>query len=315
MQEPSICHFVRRRGTCLVAVVLSLVVSGRFASAQATDPNVVQFIPPAEHSATLSNGQPVVSRYDISFFQVGAAQAFMNIDLGKPAPQADGVIRVDINNRFGAWPMPNVPCDARVTAIGPNGTNISMPSSSFVYTCTPSLSSTSQSLGAAGGTGSTQLTTGTHCGWQAVSSAAWLTITSAASGVGSAGMTYTAAANTATSGRSATIAVGGLTYTVTQAGTSSQANVPPTVRLTQPVSGSTARMGPPLKITAEASDADSGIAGVEFYADGNLIQTVTSAPYTVRWKLPSAGTYTLTAVAQDTQGARTTSSAVSITTR
>jgi peptidyl-Asp metalloendopeptidase len=82
--------------------------------------------------------------------------------------------------------------------------------------CSYSLSASSASVGASGGTGSVSLTTGTGCTWTASSSTAWLSLTSAVSGSGSAKVTYSVAANPG-SLRTANLAVGGKTYVVTQA--------------------------------------------------------------------------------------------------
>lgn len=51
---------------------------------------------------------------------------------------------------------------------------------------------------------------------------------------------------------------------------------------------------------------DKSAAG-EFYANGNLIGTDTASPYSFSWTNVAAGTYTLSAIATDAQGASTTS--------
>lgn len=298
----------------LIAAALALLVHASPSVAQTGNPNAVSFLPSPQHSATLSTGQPAVSRYDLTFFKAGTTERVLTVDLGKPAPQADGVIRVDYTNRIASWPLPGVECDARVSAVGPGGTGSSTPSNTFVYNCTFNLSTTSDSVAAAGDTGLVEVVAGTLCGWSATSSAAWLTITSGATGVATGWVGYTVAPNTSPSSRTGTLTIGGATYTVTQAGASSAVNVPPTVSITKPASGTAIKVGPPLRIAAEAFDAD-GIAKVEFYANGTLIETITKGSYAVNWKLPSTGTFTLTAVAEDTRGARTTSAPVSVTGR
>jgi hypothetical protein len=64
-----------------------------------------------------------------------------------------------------------------------------------------------------------------------------------------------------------------------------------------------------VKVSANATDAASGIVRVSFYANGNLIGTKTSAPYFVNWNTNklAAGEYTLVAVAQDAAGNMTAS--------
>ena len=86
--------------------------------------------------------------------------------------------------------------------------------------CTYTLASNTANLTSAAQTGSVGLTTGSTCAWTAASQASWITVTSAASGTGPATVNYSIAANTSTSSRSGTIAIGGQTYTVNQAGAS-----------------------------------------------------------------------------------------------
>ncbi|MGD0235529.1 MAG: BACON domain-containing carbohydrate-binding protein, partial [Syntrophorhabdales bacterium] len=59
----------------------------------------------------------------------------------------------------------------------------------------------------------------------AASNASWITITSGSSGSGNGTVTYTVAANSATSSRSGTMTLGGQTHTATQAGTSPTCSV------------------------------------------------------------------------------------------
>jgi hypothetical protein len=88
--------------------------------------------------------------------------------------------------------------------------------------------------------------------------------------------------------------------------------VPPTVSLTAPSAGATI-IGT-TTVTATASD-NVGVAGVQFKLDGaNLGSEDTSSPYSISWNstLTSNGSHTLTAVARDTGGNTTTSSAVTL---
>jgi hypothetical protein len=86
--------------------------------------------------------------------------------------------------------------------------------------CSYALSANSQSLPSAGGTGSVTMTATNGCAWTASSSAAWLTVTSGASGNGSATVAFNAAANTDTTARTATLNIAGQTFTVMQPGVS-----------------------------------------------------------------------------------------------
>ncbi len=81
-----------------------------------------------------------------------------------------------------------------------------------------SLLPTSVSVGSAAGTYSVSVTAGTGCSWTSSSPVTWVTISSSGTGNGLA--SYTVAANTATSSRSATLTIAGRSFAVTQAGTS-----------------------------------------------------------------------------------------------
>jgi len=87
--------------------------------------------------------------------------------------------------------------------------------------CTFSLSSTSQSVAAAGGPISLTVLAGSGCEWTATSDASWLTITAGASGAGDGVVRITAAANGSSAQRTGTATIAGQTFTVTQSGTSS----------------------------------------------------------------------------------------------
>lgn len=89
--------------------------------------------------------------------------------------------------------------------------------------------------------------------------------------------------------------------------------VPPTVSVTMPTSGAT--VSGTIDVDADASD-NTGIAGVQFLLDAALLGPEdTTAPYSVAWDTTTVanGTYSLSAVARDAGGNRTTSSAVVLT--
>jgi hypothetical protein len=96
-------------------------------------------------------------------------------------------------------------------------------------------------------------------------------------------------------------------------GTKGLSNTPPTVSLTSPADG--AAFVTPVNITlnANASDSDGTIQQVTFMANGAPVGTALTSPYTFTWNNVPAGTYTVTAVATDNDGAMTTSAPVTIT--
>ena len=69
-----------------------------------------------------------------------------------------------------------------------------------------------------GGTGTVRVTAGDGCAWTAVSNDSWITITDGATGTGRGDALYTAAANSSAEARTGTLAIGGSTYSLRQAG-------------------------------------------------------------------------------------------------
>jgi hypothetical protein len=82
--------------------------------------------------------------------------------------------------------------------------------------CEYVIDNSKKSYPASGGSGSLTITTEEHCAWAATSSASWLAITSASSGIGNGTVTYSVAPNTGSSGRKARINVAGKTFTIKQ---------------------------------------------------------------------------------------------------
>jgi all-beta uncharacterized protein len=76
---------------------------------------------------------------------------------------------------------------------------------------------TTTSFGAAGGSASISVTTPATCVWTAVSSAAFLTVTSGASGSGNGTVQFAVAANSGVA-RTATLTITGTAITITQSG-------------------------------------------------------------------------------------------------
>jgi hypothetical protein len=97
------------------------------------------------------------------------------------------------------------------------GANRSLVANFSPIPCNFSLSASSVSVGANGGTGSINVTAGSTCAWTAVANNTWITITSGTSGSGNGSANYSVTANTSTSPRTGTITVAGQTFTVSQA--------------------------------------------------------------------------------------------------
>jgi hypothetical protein len=110
----------------------------------------------------------------------------------------------------------------------------------------------------------------------------------------------------------------GLTYqsqpvTVTVSNAPPSDTTPPAVSITSPASGTT--VSGTMNVTANASD-NVGVAGVQFMVDGAALGAEdTASPYSASWNTASTsnGSHSLTAVARDAAGNRTTSAAVAVT--
>jgi len=89
---------------------------------------------------------------------------------------------------------------------------------------------------------------------------------------------------------------------------------PPTVSITSPANGSNVSRRSTVNISASASD-NVGVAFVEFYVNNSLVCTDNTAAYSCSWSVPGRknANYTLTAVAEDPSGNRTTSAPVTVT--
>jgi subtilisin family serine protease len=96
-------------------------------------------------------------------------------------------------------------------------------------------------------------------------------------------------------------------------GISSGGNAPPDVEITAPASGATFTAPAAITVSANANDLDGSVASVAFFANGAPIGTDTTSPHSITWNDVAQGTYVLTSVATDNEGAETTSSPVSVT--
>jgi hypothetical protein len=223
--------------------------------AQTPDPRVVEFEPSADHSRQV-NGVDLVDRYSLEFYATGTNVLLQSIDLGKPSPDLDGVIRFEFASRLGIWQVLGVVYEARVVAVGPWGSSRSSNSNQFNFpgaapppppgqVCHFVLTPPSIVLTTSGTSGSFIVSTAAGCNWQAESSAGWLAVTGGASGVGTGTISYSVPANASSAERLATIRVGTSTFAVSQHGgctfslsPTSQGFNPPggtgTVRITAP---------------------------------------------------------------------------------
>jgi YVTN family beta-propeller protein len=85
--------------------------------------------------------------------------------------------------------------------------------------CSFSISSTAQSFDSSGGSGSVNIgASASDCGWSASSNVSWVTITSGLNGTGNGTVSYQVAANPNATARNGMLTLGGVPFTVVQAG-------------------------------------------------------------------------------------------------
>ena len=102
-------------------------------------------------------------------------------------------------------------------------------------------------------------------------------------------------------------------FIITLSGGSSGGNAPPAISITAPATGAAIPVSTLVTVTATATDPEGRMASVDFYEGTRLILRDTTAPYAAAWSPSVAATYRLTAVAHDSDGASSVSSAVTVT--
>ena len=112
--------------------------------------------------------------------------------------------------------------------------------------------------------------------------------------------------------------IGGQAVSITDQGVMNNCAAPtpnqnPTVNISSPTKSTSFISPATITIDADANDPDGTIAKVEFFNGTTKLGEKTSAPYSFTWKEVTDGTYYITALAIDNQGAWTVSSAVSVT--
>jgi len=90
-------------------------------------------------------------------------------------------------------------------------------------------------------------------------------------------------------------------------------NPAPIVTITSPLTGSVVGISTGIVLNATASSPNGSVASVQFFVNGVADgPAITASPYTTTFSPPSAGIYTIVAVATDNAGAVTTSSSVTV---
>ncbi len=200
----------------LVTALLMLWTAGVLVS-DTVNPNVVRFIPSANHDSVGTAGQPMVTGYVLQIHRLGAPAPDAVIDLGKPLPDADGYIRVSLGNQLAGLTSAGAPFEARIVAVGPGGVSSSPPSNLFhVDGCRFVIPGSAQVV-AAGGIVSVALVTLPGCPWRAETETSWLTYTAESSGTGPGRLSVSASPNPTRDGRVGAVGIGSQLLLVFQA--------------------------------------------------------------------------------------------------
>ena len=89
-------------------------------------------------------------------------------------------------------------------------------------------------------------------------------------------------------------------------------NALPTVTVTMPAEQRTYAAPAKVALAATASDGDGSVTKVELFEGGNLLASLSVAPYTYSWNQSTPGNYTFIAKATDNYGATATSAPLAI---
>lgn len=91
-----------------------------------------------------------------------------------------------------------------------------------------------------------------------------------------------------------------------------EANLAPTVAITNPAPNSVFIQPSSITLGASAADPDGSVTQVAFLVDNAPLGQDSSSPYSFVWNNPAIGTHTLTAVATDNRGATTQSAPITV---
>lgn len=109
-----------RRG--LFASLLLLAIPPAVSAQSIIDARRVEFTPSADHNATdPTTGAALVTNYTLQVFVAGGTTAVSNANLGRPAPDPDGMIRLDYVALLTTALTPGVIYESVVSAVGPGG--------------------------------------------------------------------------------------------------------------------------------------------------------------------------------------------------
>ena len=106
----------------LFASLLLLAFPPAVSAQSIIDARRVEFTPSADHNATdPTTGAALVTSYRLDVFVAGSTGVVSTANLGKPAPAADGMIRLDYISLLTTALTPGVVYESVVSAVGPGG--------------------------------------------------------------------------------------------------------------------------------------------------------------------------------------------------
>ncbi|MFN0112303.1 MAG: beta strand repeat-containing protein [Blastocatellia bacterium] len=147
--------------------------------------------------------------------------------------------------------------------------------------CTASVNPPVQTIGAAGGVVSTELTTGAACAWTVTSAVAWVTVTTASNGFGATVVDFSVAANSGPSQRTGVVMVAGQTFIINQDATCTATINPTNQELSSSAGNSSVAVtvAPGCNWTATTSAAWISInSGASGSGNGTVNYSVTANP-------------------------------------
>jgi hypothetical protein len=151
--------------TFLASVIFSCAVAATASAQTVIDPNFVEFTASPDHNV-VTDGVAAVQRYDLLLYTTGTAAASRTVNLGKPAPDGAGTIRLALGSLLSPAPAGGVTYEVRIAAVGPGGSAASSPSNAFSYQspCTYAVSPASRSVGSGAGSSTFSVTAPARAG-------------------------------------------------------------------------------------------------------------------------------------------------------
>lgn len=159
----------------------------------------------SSHGAGAESGNVTVSAPEGCAWTAAANASWITVTSGSSG-EGNGVVEYSV--------APNTTASARNGSIFIGGKTLAVTQATL---CNFTLAPTIRSHGPGAELGSIAVTVAEGCSWTAAANASWIIVTSGSSGTGNGTVSYSVAANGTSLGRSASVVVGGKTFSITQA--------------------------------------------------------------------------------------------------